>query len=320
MQEDIRAFAEQFKFTPEIKNEEKWESAETYILGGMGGSHLQGDILKSVAPEVPLFFHNDYGLPKRNLKDVNLIASSYSGNTEEVVDFLNEGLRNNLRVGVIAKGGKLLQIAKEQELPYIELPESSVQPRMATGYSFLALVKFLGLKDIENNVSSLLSALSENNSFLEEEGKQISVLLKDKLPVIYSSQKNYATSLIWKINFNETTKIPAFYNLIPELNHNEMTGFDVTDSTKNLSNQMIFILLKDKEDDLRNQKRMSVLKEILEKKGLDVLEIDIDGATQLEKIFSNIILSAWTTCHLSDYYGTESSGSLLLVEEFKKMI
>ncbi len=319
MQEDIRSFAEQFKFTPKIKNEEKWESAETYILGGMGGSHLQGDILKSVAPEVPLFFHNDYGLPKRNLKDVNLIASSYSGNTEEVVDFLNEGLRNDLRVGVVAKGGKLLEIAKEKEIPYIKLPESSVQPRMAIGYSFLALVKFLGLKDIENDVSLMIESLNKKSPLLEEEGKRMATLLKDRVPIVYSNKESYATSLIWKINFNETAKIPAFYNLIPELNHNEMTGFDVLDSTRRLSNQMIFILLKDKEDDLRNQKRMSVLKEVLEKRGFDVLEVEAKGGTRLEKIFSSIILSAWTAYYLSDYYKTEPS-AVPMVEEFKRMI
>ncbi len=316
MKEDIRLFAEQFNFLPEIKNKEKWGSYKKYILFGMGGSHIQGDVLKSIFPEIYLYFHQGYGLPNENIDDAGLVMASYSGNTEEVLDSLKDALERNLSVLIISKGGKIIEIAKEKNLPYIELPQNNVQPRIAMGYSYLALLCGLGIKE---DFSSLKVELTERGSSLEEEGKTLSKLLENRIPIIYSTQRNYATALFWKINFNEAPKIPSFCNFIPELNHNEMTGFDALESNSPLSEKMTIILLRDLDDDQRNQKRMSVLKEVLEKRNISVTEVNITGKTRAAKIFSTVILSAWTAYYLSGYYGVDPS-QVPMVEEFKKMI
>ncbi len=319
MKEDIYNFPKQLIFRPEIKNGDKWGKFKNYVLAGMGGSHLAGDILKTIYDENYLHIHSDYGLPSFMAEDTGLVVASYSGNTEEVLDVFNKAVLKGIRMVVIAKGGKLLKLAKEKGIPYIQLPEENMQPRLALGHSFLALCKALGREDIEKNMENLKEKLENKQSLLEEQGKALASRIKNKIPVTYSTQRNYITASIWKINFNETTKIPAFCNFFPELNHNEMTGFDVTLSTKELSGKMVFLILKDKEDFSKNRRRAEVLKDILKKRDFEVLEIENESESREEFIFSSILLSSWTSYYLSKIYQTDPDG-VPMVEEFKKMI
>ncbi len=315
MREDIYNFPKQLLFSPIIENKEKWKNFENYLLAGMGGSHLQGDIFLSIFKETQLTIHSDYKLPRVS-QNTGIITASYSGNTEEVVDVFKESVSSETFVSVIAKEGYLIEEAKRKNIPYIQLPQENIQPRVAIGYSFKALLEMMGIKkDFEKVVKSLFSRMDD----LEKEGEKIASLSEGKIPIIYSSNRNCALSKIWKINFNETAKIPSFYNTVPELNHNEMTGFDVSSLTKKISENMIFILLTDKEDNPRNQKRMSVLKKVLEKREFEVLELPVEGDQREEKVFSSIILSMWSSYYGASLYNNDPR-EVPMVEEFKKMI
>ena len=79
--------------------------------------------------------------------------------------------------------------------------------------------------------------------------------IKDKIPLIYASEKNQAIAYNFKIKFNEKRKIPAFYNVFPELNHNAMEGFDLKESLRHLSQNFIFLILFDEEDHPKIKKR-----------------------------------------------------------------
>ena len=105
----------------------------------------------------------------------------------------------------------------------------------------------------------------------EEQGKALAKKLQGKVPVMYSSTRNQPIAYNWRIKFHESAKIPAFHNVFPELNHNEMTGFDVIDSTKKLSGDMVFMFLQDSNDNSRIQKRMEALQKQLEAKGLPII-------------------------------------------------
>jgi len=106
--------------------------------------------------------------------------------------------------------------------------------------------------------------------------------------VIYSSKRNVAVAYNWKIKFNETGKIPAFYNVFPELNHNEMTGLDVREATKELSKNFHFIFLKDETDHPKIQTRMDITKKLYEDRGLAVEILQLQGNDIFHKIFSTL--------------------------------
>ncbi|MBP9695194.1 MAG: hypothetical protein KBD73_02205, partial [Candidatus Magasanikbacteria bacterium] len=126
MQDAIKNFAKQFEYEPILVGK-KMKKYKHYIVAGMGGSRLPALILQSIKPELPLTLWNDYGLPFISPSERSttcLIVSSYSGNTEETIDAINQAMKKKISVAVIAVGGKLIEIAKKQKIPYIQLPNT----------------------------------------------------------------------------------------------------------------------------------------------------------------------------------------------------
>lgn len=317
MEKAIVGLPHQFDFTPVIGNESKLKPAQSYVVAGMGGSHLSADLLKIFYPSLNIYIHKDYGLPEFASDKSLFIASSYSGNTEEALDFAQNAFDRSLNLAIVAVGGKLLEFAKANNVPYIELPDAGIQPRSAIGLSFLALTRLiLGEREV-SRFMTLGKGLDPLKLSLD--GKKLAEDLRGKIPVVYSSKKNTALAYNWKIKFNETAKIPAFHNAFPELNHNEMSGFDVIESTINLSNKFHFIFLSDSADNPKIIRRMEVCKKLYEDRGLQVTPVSLIGPTDLERIMNSLILADWTALNLSKIYGTEPS-AVPIIEEFKKLI
>lgn len=320
MHDAITSFAEQFHYTPSIENLSALKTKKRFVVLGMGGSHLGADLIAAANPLLPITIHSDYGLPSlpaAELKDSLIIASSYSGNTEEVIDGLTHALKQKQAVAVISVGGKLIDIARKKGLPYIELPNTGIQPRSALGFSVLALLAIMKQKSMLREVqriSATLKPLAQKAA-----GKSLAAKMYQHVPVIYSSQKNRAVAYNWKIKLNETGKIPAFYNVFPEMNHNEMTGFDAQGATQSLSMPFYFLFLTDSTDHLGIQKRMKVMKRLYQKRGLAVHELPLKGDTAWERIFRSLLLADWTAVHTAEQYGVESE-QVPMVEEFKKLI
>ncbi len=320
MEQAILNFATQFSFEPVIANKQNLKSAKRYVLLGMGGSHLAGDILKNIKPEVPILIHKDYDLPAilpEDIADTLFIASSYSGNTEEVISGLEKAYKNKYNIVCIAVGGKVIAFAQEHELPYIQLPDTGIQPRSALGFSMIALAALMSDKSFEKELKLLSDKIKPDA--LREDGRNLAQTLSKSIPVVYASDRNNALAYNWKIKFNETGKIPAFYNLFPELNHNEMNGFDVVDSTRDLSKNLYCIFVHDSEDHLQIRKRMDVCKELYTNRGIKVSDVTLAGENRLEKIFNSLILAEWTAYHIALAAGTEPD-KVPMIEEFKKKI
>ena len=319
MYEAIKNFNKQFLYEPEIKNQENFVKKSGLVVIGMGGSALAPLLLKTWKPELDIIIHRDYGLPEflGDFIDKLVILSSYSGNTEEVVDAFKKAKAENLNMAIISTGGKLLSLAKENNVPYIELPNTGIQPRLALGLSIKAFLKFIGEEDELKKTSALATTL--NPSDYENDGKMLAQKIKNHIPVIYSSNNNSSIIYNWKIKLNETGKIPAFHNVFPELNHNEMTGFDIKDSTRELSSKFYFIILKDEKDNPEIFKRMAVLKKLLKDRNLQVEEIELTGKDTWHKIFSSLVLADWTAYYTALEYGLEPE-QVPMVEEFKKLI
>jgi len=320
MDQAIRDFPKQFEFEPEVVNGKKLEKYDKYIICGMGGSHLAADLLNDYLPAINLIVHSDYGLPLLSPKDLEkslIVLSSYSGNTEEVIDAFNEAKEKKLVMLVIAVGGQLIDLAKENLIPYIMLPDTGIQPRSALGFSFLSLLKAVGQNKILKDAKVLRKFLVAED--YEEQGKMLAKKMMGKVPVIYASTYNRAVVYNWKIKFNETGKIPAFYNVLPELNHNEMTGFDVKDSSRNLSKGFYFIFLTDTYDHPQVEKRFRILRRVYEDRGLPVETVELIGKTRLAKIFSSLLLADWAAFYTAQNYNLEAE-QVPMVEEFKKLI
>jgi glucose/mannose-6-phosphate isomerase len=320
MYEIIKNFNKQFEYEPQIEGSLSLEGVKIFIAVGMGGSHLAADILNSYDPSFNILIHKNYGLPnlpEETLKQSLIILNSYSGNTEEVIDSFNLSLEKKLKMVSITYNGKLLELSKQYNIPFIKLPEPKIQPRLALGFHAKALLKILNKEKELKEISELVYILKPEE--FEEQGNSLAQKIKEKIPIIYASEKNQALAYIWKIKFNEASKIPAFYNVFPELNHNEMTGFDIKEATKHLSQNFIFLILFDEEDHSKIQKRMKILKNLYEERNLKVEILKLEGQNRFYKIFSSLVLANWTSFYLAKEYGVEPE-EVPMIEEFKKLI
>lgn len=316
----IKNFQEQLRWEPEIENKSAWQRKKFYIVAGMGGSHLAADILKVWKPDMPLLVHHDYGLPQISdefWQDAVLIASSYSGNTEETIDAFEEAGKRGIMRSAISIGGTLLAKAKESGIPYVRLPDAGIQPRLATGFMARAILALMGEYNVLKEIALLAGFFSPES--YEADGRALAGRIKGRVPIVYASGKNAALAQNWKIKFNETGKIPSFWNTFSELNHNEMTGFDTKELTKSLSEKMCFIFLKDETDSAKIQKRMAITAELYRARGFTVEEIVLSGKTVWEKIFGAFILGDWASYYTAKGYGVEAE-EVPMVEEFKKLI
>ena len=318
MYDSILKFAEQLTFVAEVKNGHVDSAGKKIILAGMGGSHLAADMLRFANPHLDIFVHNSYGLPDlphEVLVESVLIASSYSGNTEETLDFLSCSLREGFRPSVIASGGKLLSLAKAESLPYIQIPDTIIQPRVAVGESFIALLTLLNQVHLLEEMRIVSKTFKPKT--LEGEGKRIADMFKNRIPLIYTSLEHHTIAYNWKIKINETARIPVFMNVFPELNHNELAGFMLDTSAPQAP--FTLVLLTDDKDDSRVSKRMNITEDLLKEKGIPCIRVPLVGANPLEKAFTSLVLADWTAYHLALAYNLNPDENPA-VEEFKKRV
>ncbi len=317
----IKNFNKQFEYQPKIENEKNFKKGfSKFIIAGMGGSNLVANLLRIRDPQLDIIVHKNYGLPavsKKELRERLLIVNSYSGNTEEALDSFSKAFAKKIPMVVIATGGKLLALAKKHNLPYIQIPSTDIQPRAALGLNIKAIAKFLNRNDLLKELNKLSATLEPSS--LENAGKQLAKKIKGYVPIIYSSTENIGIAYNWKIKFNETGKIPAFCNVFSELNHNEMTGYDIKTGNQELIKKFYFIILRDKSDHPRIQKRMQILEKLYQARNLPLKIIHLSGTTIFDKIFSSLILADWTAYYTALQYNLEPT-QVPMVEEFKKLV
>ncbi len=286
------------------------------IIAGMGGSALPGEVLKSVFidSDLKITISKDYQIPKWANQNTLVFAISYSGNTEETVSAFENAIKNNCEIVVIASGGKLEELAKENDTKLIKVP-TGLQPRAAIGYLFFILLKVLQ----ENNlVPDLTKEIAETKTALDLEkhqvkAKEIAEKLIDKIPIIYTSENLAAVGYKWKISFNENAKAHAFCNVYPEMNHNEINAY------VNIKGDFHVLILTNNTDHPQNQKRMQITKALYEKQGVPVTEIPIQGNSLLEKIFAGIMLGDLVAYFLAIKYKTDPT-PVKMVEDLKNQL
>jgi len=318
MEQAIRDFPKQFSFDPVVENATALAPREKFVVAGMGGSCLAPDLLRAWRPELDIIAHRDYGLPAGDLRDRLIIASSYSGNTEETLDAFRAASDRGLPVAAVGVGGKILDRAAADGAPFIRLPDTGIQPRSALGYSIVALMALVG--DDAGMAELRLLRSSLDGRECEARGAALADRLRGKVPIVCASDRNRGIAYNWKIKLNETGKIPAFMNVFPELNHNEMTGFDRIPTTAPLSDHFHCMFLTDSGDDPRVQHRMAATRDLYAQRGLAVDVVPMSaGASAWHRIFTSLLTADWTALRLAEAYGAEPE-QVPMVEEFKRLV
>jgi glucose/mannose-6-phosphate isomerase len=288
------------------------------IIAGMGGSSIAALLLQGFLAGQPIRIAvvQDYSLPLWTDKQTLVIACSYSGNTEETLSAYKEARRKGCDVIAVTTGGKLEEYARVSKLIIVTLP-SGYQPRAAMALQFFAVLRILEkLRLVESKAKDVLRLkedLKAQLQGLERNAILLSEKLFHKTPLVYTSKRFEAVGYRWKCQFNENSKIMAFNNVFSEMSHNEIEGFE------NLTGSYYSIILKFDEDHRRVQKRMTLTKDIMLRKGVSATEIGIRGASLLSKMFSAIILGDLTSYYLALRLRTDPT-DVSLIQDLKEKL
>ncbi|PKL72499.1 bifunctional phosphoglucose/phosphomannose isomerase [Candidatus Kuenenbacteria bacterium HGW-Kuenenbacteria-1] len=325
LRENILNSYKQFEIGIKIAEQLKLKKRkyDKIIISGMGGSAWPGDIIRTFLElkneiKIPIIVNRDYSLLNQTTKNSLIIISSYSGNTEEAISVYKEILKKKLPMIGFSVGGKLEKICLKDKVPFIKYPDDGLtfQPRFATGYTFSSMLTvFANLEIIKNQSKDILAlekSLKKIIPSLENQGKKLAQKLFNKIPIIYSSDEFKTIAQVWTIKFTENSKILAFWNYFPELNHNEMNGY------VNIKGKNFFtIILKSNITHPRILKRAEITAQMIREKGGDVEVLDMSGKNVLEKMFFSIILGDWTSYYLA-LLNNQDPTPVDMVEDFKK--
>jgi len=290
------------------------------VVSGVGGSSFPVDLLRTFLEQdgndLEIIQNRNYNLPQKAfIKALNFI-NSFSGNTEEALSSFEACLKNNLPMVVFANGGKLLELAKNNNVPFVAIPDC-VQPRCATGYFFCAMIQVLSNSDLTKDYSSAIldiqGKLASNMASFQEKGLILAKKLVGKTPVIYASENLKPIALTSKIQLNENAKTPAFWNYFPELNHNELVGWTLSQGKFHL------VIFQEKNTHPQIAKRMKITATLLKEKNIESDIINLESDSLLENIFSALLIGSWISYHLALEYGIDPT-PVAMVEDFKKQL
>lgn len=314
MKRDFINFPRQCVEALDIVGDKKIQgSFDSIVICGMGGSAIGGDILSAhmEGSKIPVTVLKDYTLPGFVNEKTLVLCVSYSGNTEEPLNAMEEAKAVGATIVGFTSGGKLEKI---NDL-LIKIP-SGLQPRNSSGYQFFSILKLLSNSDIvefdQKDFDSMIEML-EDSFYFEEKARKIAKNIGNKLPIIYTTSKLFGAANRFKCDLNENSNMPAYVNLYPEMCHNEILGFDGMDREK-----YIILQLRNSLDHSRNKKRMDICEEIM-RKHVNIINIEVKGDSIISKNFYAIYLGNWISYWLALNRGVDPS-EIEVIENLKKAL
>lgn len=300
-----------------------YEDVENVVLAGMGGSAIAGDILKDwIGNEitVPMETVRGYSLPAYLNGKSLVFFISYSGNTEETLSCMLDAAKKGCQIVSISSNGALARVTRALGLPLIELPKMAAA-RASLPYLFaplpylLAQLKVLSMEKVEGEMSDTIEVVDKmarelaiEMPFEENFAKKVALEIFGTVPIVYCYNPFKSVGLRFKCQINENCKLPARCDVFPELNHNEIMGWEASES---ILKRYTLVLLRDLEVEPSEVKtRIDALKEkFFSIKAKSVIEIHPQNKTPLSKILSLIFILDVVSMYLAVLHGRDPVAS-----------
>jgi glucose/mannose-6-phosphate isomerase len=294
-----------------------YSDIDKVVILGMGGSAIGGEILRRLCSDragLMIATHRDYGLPGYVDERTLVIATSYSGTTEETLDGFSKAMVANCKRIAITTGGKLRSMAEEGQTPLVPVDYKS-PPRAALGHLFVSLLGILHslklLPDISQEIDEMIAVLKTMSARLMEDvplssnqAKALSTQMAHKVPVIYGAGSLTPVAYRWKTQLNENSKCWAFAEVLPELNHNSVVGYGFPLQMKELAH---VIMLYSPSLHYRHKERMKVTQELLERAGIGYALVEAEGESILAQMMGLILLGDWASYYLAILHEVDPS-------------
>ena len=327
MLEQIRTLGDQLRWAAGTEAPSVGTNSEV-LYAGMGGSGIAGDYAGAIAGPygTRMTVHKGYGpIPLWAVRQRPLVlAASYSGNTEETLDVALAAHESGLSVATVTTGGRLAELSEEHGWPSVRVPAGK-QPRAAAGYMVGAALRVLeGAYAIDDQRLSFVEAADMADLALAggsvewSLAEKIAEGLAGRIPIIYGGGPiSGVVAQRWKTQINENAKIPAWYSLLPELDHNEITGWETL--TQLTSESLGIVALRDRSDHDRIGARLAHTAALTENAVPWVGEVTSNGVSLLARLVSLTIVGDLVSWMLADQAGVDPI-PVVTIEKLKKLL
>lgn len=287
------------------------------VFAGLGGSGIGADLVRSYLyfeSKLPITVLREYAMPAYVDSSTLVFISSYSGNTEETLSAYAEAKKKGATIICISSGGKVGESAKADNITFIEIPKG-LPPRCSLGYLSLIPLCVLAKLGVASEPAPFINQMNRVLEDLRDKSlrpqigqkdniaKAIALKLCNKFTVVYSSSIHFDVCVIrLRGQIAENSKALASSHLFPEMNHNEIVGWE---QPEKLFKNFVVLMLRDSTMHKRVSLRMDITRDILKKEGIEVIEIWSRGEGLLSRIFSLIYIGDFISYYLSILYGID---------------
>jgi glucose/mannose-6-phosphate isomerase len=296
------------------------------VIAGMGGSGIGGTIVAEIVSRessVPIAVSKNYFLPQFVNENTLVIACSYSGNTEETLHALTDAEGRGATIVCIASGGKLLERASMAHMDYIKIPDDVIasgvsSPRAALGYSlveiFFVLYHFgIISADFKAEFLSACALLQNEKESIKHEAQRVAEAMLGKLPVIYAPFGSLGVAIRFKQQLNENAKMLAWYSEIPEMNHNELLGWEGG------GDNIVALIFRNSTDYERIQERITFSKAAILHHTPTVIEVFSKGSSAIERMLYHVHIGDFISLYLSKLRNVNPN-DLGIIEKLKTFL
>jgi glucose/mannose-6-phosphate isomerase len=301
-----------------------WDTSAGLVVAGMGGSAIGGALARAALGDHasrPIFVTRAYGLPPWTTPDTMVLCASYSGNTEETLACYESAGALGARRMVVTTGGRLAEMAREDGVPVIPLP-GGFQPRAAVAYMTVAALEVAALCGAGPRLTSEIDvAASHTEQLVAEWGpdsaedslaKTLARGLHGTIPVVAGAGLTTPIAYRWKTQINENAKQPCFSHELPELDHNELVGWEGALELGRFS----AVFLDDSDAHPRVKERMALTERLIAPSAATSFHLETRGETTIERVISLVLLGDLVSIYLATLRGVDP-GPVHLIEQLK---
>jgi glucose/mannose-6-phosphate isomerase len=314
--DDVLAMPEQLRdalWRVESANLEPHDAPGGLVIAGMGGSAIGGALARAALGDRasrPIVLARDYGLPPWTTPDATVLCASYSGNTEETLAAYEAAGALGARRIVSTTGGKLAEAARADGVPVIPLP-GGFQPRAAVAYSLVVALEVAGVSGVAPQVHLEIDVAAAHAEMLVAEwgpeadedtlAKALAHGLHGTIPQIAGSGLTAPIAYRWKTQINENVKQPAFSDELPELDHNEIVGWEAAAQLGRFS----AVFLADSGLHPRIQQRIELTRGLIAAHAAATYRVESRGEHQTERLISLVLLGDLVSVYMAVLRGVD---------------
>src|SRR5438128_377292 len=301
-----------------------WDTSAGLVVAGMGGSAIGGALARAALGDHasrPIFVTRAYGLPPWTTPDTMVLCASYSGNTEETLACYESAGALGAKRTVVTTGGRLAEMARADGVPVIPLP-GGFQPRAAVAYMTVASLEVAALCGAGPRLTSEIDvAASHTEQLVAEWGpdaaedslaKDLARSLHGTTPVIAGAGLTTPIAYRWKTQINENAKQPCFFNELPELDHNELAGWEGAQDVGRFS----AVFLDDSDAHPRVKARMELTERLIAGNAAASFRLETRGQTSIERVVSLVLMGDLVSVYLAALRGVDP-GPVKVIDELK---